>query len=360
MIYLLDVIYMYYNMPPQTPYNPYYGNSFYMDPQEYIKQNERKKLRKTSNGIGFYIMAYFLTMQTVAIVIALVFSSLNLDTSNPTAEYLLDIFLSVVASFIPGLIYLGASKFKISEAFKKTYVPIGLLLSLVFIGMALAMVSNVAAQMLDDNLSIFGLENSASMSNDQALNPLQTFLYIFAVSAVPAFAEEFAFRGIVMGRLRKYGNCFAIVTSAVMFGAMHGNTTQIVFAFILGLVFGFVDCVADSIIPSIIIHFLNNFYAVTFDVLKTNTNIDEKTYYIINLSVVVLFCVAGLISFLYLTGRNKNIFKLSSKDKSENEYSDLMTYKEKFKAFFLTPGVIISLVLFLITTVSFLIPGLNL
>ena len=178
MIYLLDVIYMYYNMPPQTPYNPYYGNSFYMDPQEYIKQNERKKLRKTSNGIGFYIMAYFLTMQTVAIVIALVFSSLNLDTSNPTAEYLLDIFLSVVASFIPGLIYLGASKFKISEAFKKTYVPIGLLLSLVFIGMALAMVSNVAAQMLDDNLSIFGLENSASMSNDQALNPLQTFLYI--------------------------------------------------------------------------------------------------------------------------------------------------------------------------------------
>ena len=337
MIYLLDVIYMYYNMPPQTPYNPYYGNSFYMDPQEYIKQNERKKLRKTSNGIGFYIMAYFLTMQTVAIVIALVFSSLNLDTSNPTAEYLLDIFLS-----------------------KKTYVPIGLLLSLVFIGMALAMVSNVAAQMLDDNLSIFGLENSASMSNDQALNPLQTFLYIFAVSAVPAFAEEFAFRGIVMGRLRKYGNCFAIVTSAVMFGAMHGNTTQIVFAFILGLVFGFVDCVADSIIPSIIIHFLNNFYAVTFDVLKTNTNIDEKTYYIINLSVVVLFCVAGLISFLYLTGRNKNIFKLSSKDKSENEYSDLMTYKEKFKAFFLTPGVIISLVLFLITTISFLIPGLNL
>lgn len=347
-----------YNMPPQVPYYPSYNN-FYMDPQEYIRKNERKRLKKTSNGLGFYILAYFLTMQTVAVVITLLFRNFNLDTSNPTAEYLLDIFLSVIASFIPGLIYLGASKYKISESFKKTFVPIGLLLSLVFIGMGMAMVSNVAAQMFDDNLSIFGLENSASMSNDQALDPFQTFLYLFAVSAVPAFAEEFAFRGIVMGRLRKYGNCFAIIASAVMFGAMHGNTTQIIFAFILGLVFGFVDCVADSIIPSVIIHFLNNFYAVSFDVLKSNTNIDDKTYYIINMSVVVLFCIAGLISFLYLISRDKSIFKLSSKDKSENEYSDLIPYKEKFKAFFFNPGIIISLVFFILTTVSFLIPGLN-
>ena len=227
-------MYYNYNMPPQAPYNQNYTNNFYMDPQEYAKQNERKRLKKTSNGLGFYINHF-----------------INLDVSEPTLQYLLDVFLSVIASFIPGLIYLGISGFRISDAYKKTYVPFTLLLSLVFIGMAMAMVANVAAQMLDDNLSVFGLQNSASMTNDQALDPLQTFLYIFSVSAVPALAEEFAFRGIVMGRLRKYGNCFAIVASAVMFGAMHGNTTQIVFAFILGLVFGFVDCVADSIIPSV-------------------------------------------------------------------------------------------------------------
>lgn len=349
-------MYYNYNMPPQAPYNQNYSNNFYMDPQEYAKQNERKRLKKTSNGLGFYIAAYFLTMAVVSVIIATLFHFINLDVSEPTLQYLLDVFLSVIASFIPGLIYLGISGFRISDAYKKTYVPFTLLLSLVFIGMAMAMVANVAAQMLDDNLSVFGLQNSASMTNDQALDPLQTFLYIFSVSAVPAFAEEFAFRGIVMGRLRKYGNCFAIVASAVMFGAMHGNTTQIVFAFILGLVFGFVDCVADSIIPSVIIHFLNNFYAVTFDVLRSNTSIDERTFYMINLAVVVLFCIGGFVSFIYLAKKDKSIFKLSSKDKSESEFADLLTYKEKFKSFFLTPGVIISLVMFLASTITFLLP----
>ena len=351
---------MYYNnMPPQIPYNQNYNNNFYMDPREYIKQNERRRLKKTSNGLGFLILFYFISMEAVAVIFSVIFSLTNLDTSNPTLEYLFDIFLSVIASLIPGLIYLGVSKFRISEAYKKTYVPFVLLLSLVFIGMAVAMIANAAAQMFDQNISIFGLKNSASLTNDQPLDVFQTFLYIFAISAVPAFAEEFVFRGIVMGRLRKYGNCFAIIASSVMFGAMHSNTTQIIFAFILGLAFGFIDVIADSIIPSVIVHFLNNFYAVSFDVLQSNTNIDDSTFYMINLAVVVLFCIAGIVSFFYLVSRDKSIFKLSSKDKSENEYSDLMTYKEKFKAFFLNPGIIISLILFIIMTVTFLIPGLN-
>ena len=347
---------MYNNAPFQASYNQYTGN-YSFNPKEIIKNEERRKLKKTSNGLGFFVFAYFLTMQITAVVVTVTFSLLNLDVTAPTLEYLLDIFLSVFASFIPGVIYLASSKFRIGEAFKKTYVPVTLLIPLIFIAMGLAMVANNAAQIFDNNISIFGLKNSASMTNDAVLNPFETFLYLFAVSAVPALAEEFAFRGILMGRLRKYGNCFAIVVSAVMFGAMHGNTTQIVFAFILGLVFGYIDVITDSILPSIIVHFINNFYAVTFDVLQSNTNIDDRTFYILNLGVVLLFCIAGLLSFIYLAKRDKSMFKISSKDKSPEENSDLISYKDKFKAFFFTPGVIISLILFISTTIGFLIPN---
>lgn len=343
-------------LPTQVPYNQNAGYN-YVDPTEYIRKIERRKLRKTSNGLGFYIMAYYLTMQIVGAVVISLLLLFGIDSTAPMVEYLLDIFLSVLASFIPGIIYLGASGFRLGETYKKTFVPITLLICLIFIGMGIAMVSNTAAQIMDENLSIFGLKNSLSMTNNSLLNPFEALLYIFAVSAVPALAEEFAFRGIVMGRLKKYGNCFAVVASAVVFGAMHGNTTQIVFAFILGLVFGFVNIIADSIIPSIIIHFLNNFYAVTFDVLKTNTSIDERTYFLINLSVVVIFCIGGLISFIYLVKKDKSIFKISSLNKSDDESSDVLTYKEKIKSFFLTPGVIISLSLFLITTIFYLIPN---
>lgn len=346
---------MYNYVPPQVPYYQNAGFN-YVDPTEQIRKNEIKKIKRTSNGLGFYVMGYYLTMQIVAIIVMVALSFFNLDASNPTVEYLLDIFLSVFAAFIPGIIYLAASRFRFGEAYKKTYVPFTLLICLVFIGMGLAMVSNVAAQLFDENLSIFGLQNSASMTNDSQLDPFQTILYLFAVSAVPAFAEEFAFRGILLGRLKKFGTCFAIIASSVMFGAMHGNTTQVVFAFILGLVFGFVDVVADSIVPSVIIHFLNNFYAVTFDVLKSNTSIDEHTFYLINLAVVVIFCIGGLFSFIYLAKKDKNIFKISSLDKSEDENADLLTYKEKIKSFFLTPGVIICLVMFTISVIAFLLP----
>ena len=352
----MDVMYMYNYLPPQPQYNQNAGFN-YVDPTEYIRKIERRKLKKTSNGLGFYIMAYYLTMQIVGVIVVTVLELFGVSPTEPTVEYLLDILLSVLAAFVPGIIYLAASGFKFGEAYKKTFVPITLLISLVFIGMGLAMVSNTAAQLMDENLSLFGLKNSVSMTNDSLLNPFQTILYMFAVSAVPAFAEEFAFRGIVMGRLKKYGKCFAVIASSVMFGAMHGNTTQIVFAFILGLVFGFVDMIADSILPSIIIHFINNFYAVTFDVLRSNTNIDEHTYYLINLVVVVIFCIGGLLSFIYLVKKDKSIFKFSSTEKSEEAEADLLTYKEKIKSFFLTPGVIISLSMFLILTIYFLLPN---
>lgn len=344
----------YYNPNYPQNYNPNFNRNY--DPIENIKYNAKRRIKKASNGLGFFIFGYFLTMEVLAVILMLSFEAFNIDTSIPLCEYLMDVFLSVAAAFIPGLIYLAASRYRLSDGFGKTHVKPTVLIPLSLMGMGLAMVANYAADLFDTNISIFGLQNSASISSDSALSWLEMLIYIVAVSAVPAFAEEFAFRGIVMGRLRRYGNSFAIIVSAVMFGAMHCNTTQIIFAFILGLVFGYIDCATDSIVPSIILHFLNNFYAVVFDVIQNNSNLDDNTYYLLNLGVVVMFCIAGLISFVYLAKCHKDIFKISSKEKSPDEYSDYLSLKEKVATFFKNPGVIISLVFFSIITIVYLLP----
>ena len=346
---------MYGNMPAQPQYYPAPGNAP-ADPLQGIKYNERRMIKKASNGVGFYLLAYFLLMQISAVIVYIVFDAANIKTKDPFFEYMFDIFLSVASPLIPALLYLLISRFRLGEAFKKTFVAPTVLIPLVFIGMGMALVSNVAAQIFDDNISLFGLQNTVSMTNEYSLNTIETVIYVIAVSVVPALAEEFAFRGIVMGRLKKYGNAFAIIASAVLFGAMHGNTTQVIFAFILGLIFGYIDCVTDSIIPSVIVHFVNNFYAVVFDVLETNTGISETGLLILQLAVVLIFCIGGLLSFIYLAGRDKSFFKLSSKDKSDDEYADLLTFKEKLKSFFFTPGVIIALVMFFLTVLINLIP----
>lgn len=337
--------------PPQRMVQPP------LDPREQLRRTERSKLWRSSMGLGFFVLAYFVTMNLIAIVLMVYFMlTENSYDLNPTAEYLLDIAASVGAVLLPGLIYLAITRRKFNTCFGKSHVSPTLLIPLALMGMGAAMVANYAANLFDANIGVFGLQNQVSMEADSALNPLQVILYVIAVSIVPAFAEEFGFRGILMGSLRRYGDAFAIVASAVMFGAMHGNTTQIIFAFILGLVFGYIDCITDSIIPSILVHFLNNFYAVLMDVFETNTNVDQQVLYLVYLGVVLLFCIGGVLSFIYLAKRDGKLFRLNAEDNNGYPYANVLTLKEKLKAFFVNPGVMIALSVFLTETVSNLIP----
>jgi membrane protease YdiL (CAAX protease family) len=239
-----------------------------------------------------------------------------------------------------------------SETIKTNYVRQKELWALVFVGMAVAMVANTVSDMVQTNFSFFGLQNSVSMS-EYVSSPLEIVLYIISTAIVPAFAEEFAFRGIFMGTLRKFGDTFAIITSAIVFGAMHGNIAQIPFAFILGLVFAYVDCKTNSILPSIIIHFLNNFYAVMLDILQSTEMFSDRIFMIIYFILIAVFCILGLISFFYLIKKDKNFFRIADKtiQNSESETTILLTLKEKMKAFFINPGVIFVLSVFIIETV---------
>lgn len=86
-------------------------------------------------------------------------------------------------------------------------------------------------------------------------NTISMFLYI---SFLGPITEELIFRGVVLRRLQKYGDCFAIVISAILFGAFHGNLAQGIFAAFIGLVLGYV-AIEYSIKWSILLHIINNF-----------------------------------------------------------------------------------------------------
>ena len=95
-----------------------------------------------------------------------------------------------------------------------------------------------------------------------------TFPFIMLCSAViPALVEEFAFRGAVLGTLRRFGDIPAIIVSSLMFSLMHGNFQQIPYTFCLALGLGFLRCVTDSIWPCVFCHFFNNMVALIQEML---------------------------------------------------------------------------------------------
>lgn len=80
------------------------------------------------------------------------------------------------------------------------------------------------------------------------------FLYICLGAPI---AEEILFRGLLLRSLKPYGKGFAIFTTAFLFGIFHGNLVQTPFAFLVGLILGYV-AVEYSIGWSMVLHMINN------------------------------------------------------------------------------------------------------
>ena len=102
-------------------------------------------------------------------------------------------------------------------------------------------------------------------------------IYVFLMAVCPALFEELLFRGLILGGLRDIGKHKAVMLSALIFMLMHGGPDQTVHQFILGIVLGYAFVYSGSLWITIIMHFLNNFVALTALYISSATGIVEAT-----------------------------------------------------------------------------------
>jgi hypothetical protein len=81
-----------------------------------------------------------------------------------------------------------------------------------------------------------------------------------AIVVVAPIVEELLFRGAMEGHMLQQGKSprMAIFLSALVFGIIHFNPAQSLFAFLLGLAFGWLYYRTGSVVPGIVGHMLNN------------------------------------------------------------------------------------------------------
>ena len=100
---------------------------------------------------------------------------------------------------------------------------------------------------------------------------------------------------------------FAVMVSSILFGVIHGNFQQMPFAFLVGLIMGFVTVKCESIWPAMLIHFYNNLSSVIFDYAFQGV---DGTIQSIIYSIYVCVCLfVGLVGVLLLKN-NADAFKL--------------------------------------------------
>lgn len=237
---------------------------------------------------------------------------------------ILNLSLGQIILFVPIVIYLLLWKFgkKNREEETRSYVKrlhfnkvkpstIAYVLIFIWLSMPLTTLINAISLLFVDNTIL-------SLTGYMTEVPFPVMLFFMAM--VPAFCEEVAFRGTVYGGYRKDGSKFwAVILSGLMFGLMHMNLNQATYAFVLGILLALLLEATDSILMTMLFHFIYNaqsccalylvesilpgFYSEASNMTLTNDNL----YAMICVYLVIAAITTPLaICLLYKIAKNEN------------------------------------------------------
>ena len=124
-------------------------------------------------------------------------------------------------------------------------------------GLGLMYLVNLATLAL---MGLVGLLRGQTVENpvdNMADYPLVLNLLLGCVIA--PVCEEYLFRGLLLNRLRPYGERFAVWASALCFGLFHGNFSQFFYACAIGVLFAGVVLKTGRLRQAMLLHALINF-----------------------------------------------------------------------------------------------------
>ena len=168
-------------------------------------------------------------------------------------------------------------------------------------------------------ISMLFVDNTVVSLSEYMLEiPFPIMMFLMAVT--PAFCEEIVFRGVVYGGYRRGGNKFwAVILSGFMFGIMHMNLNQALYAFAIGILLALLLEATDCIVTTMLFHFIYNsqscclmylaeammpgYYAEVANAAVSQ----EELYMMISVYVVIAaICTPLAICLLYKIAKNEN------------------------------------------------------
>jgi len=282
------------------------------------------------------------------------------------------VLFSIIFIYLPGIIYLLINKQPFKETLKLNKISfknIGFCLLLLLLMYPITGFCNLLT-------SIWFPNNIPSAMN--SIFSGSKLLFFFTLAIMPAIGEEFLMRGIILDGYKNINIHVAAIMNGFLFGILHLNPTQFLYAFMLGVVFSYLVIYTNSLFSSMLIHFLfNGFSALSFlflmnsnnSVTKQATDSAMKNLASIQHSYIFILIIYGILSILcafviYIVLRHlKKINRYEEKcsfkehtinlDENENvdEFASLNPRKSKLLAY--TPTFLSVIVFFVYIIISF-------
>lgn len=307
---------------------------------------EKVEIKGAAITVGIVLIVQLILILVLNLTIVIVHRVTNgaFPLYDPAILQVVQILFSIFAFTLPFVLIPKIRKYRISDLIEFKMPQKGTFLPFFLFGIGFCAFANVACSYASALFEGMGVEYEVDFGD----NPTGFFgfmLSFIATVITPALVEEFAFRGVVQGILKKYGTGFAIVTSSLLFGLMHGNFEQIPFAFLVGLGIGFAVEKCSSIWVGVAIHAFNNSISIFFEyILKSSAMVEN-----IVCSIIFLGCMlAGLAAFLLLGGKEKELLALEGEKLETKE-------AVKYKYFFLSAPIVAFTIVSLLEALTFFV-----
>lgn len=139
---------------------------------------------------------------------------------------------------------------------------------------------------------------------------ISLFTLVLTMAVIPALGEELFFRGIIFSDYECFGSVAACILCGLMFGIMHMDAQQFLYAFIMGAIFCFMVYKTNSVFASVLSHFTINATQVIYSklafwaLIKSGGTV-SSTPAVVSLNTLVSFFLVFLLTlpFLYIIAK---------------------------------------------------------
>ena len=342
-----------YQMPSYGPEDDEYtyvsGFGFVPTPPDVA---ERQSIRSRGNALGAAFLVYFLVLSFVPNVMMVFFSMIFSDVvitgdgvfvAHPAVYELLSMVITIIAYLFPFLlIYRFSVKEKCRDAFPLRVRSRGIALLSIPICLAVTVIAMEATQMLAALSSAIGVPMTEELSIVPPTDTAALVLFYLRMTLLPAVMEEMVFRGVIFQSLRKFSDPMALFISAGLFSLAHMSVVKIPYTFLMGLCIGYFVMKTNSLLTGMAIHFVNNAYVLTKQLIGSNMPAELLPIFqdISSIALIIL----GFVALLLLVNRYSGMFTLRPN-------SGYLRVYEQIRSFAAAPAMTITGVLLVMLTV---------
>lgn len=278
---------------------------------------------------------YFLSAVWV-VLIRILFSYLNL--SDNVSNWLFSFIVQVIGfGIIPMLLYRYWAKEKISCLVRaKTKVSASVIIIAVVLGFLLRHISIAVSSFWQNFIQLLGF-TSVNSSGTIYSSPEVFWLDLICTALFPAVFEEIVHRGLLQDALYEIeSDRSKIFIMAIMFGLMHQNINQVVYTFVGGLVMAYLAVKTGSLIPSMIVHFINNAFSVIYSYSYQNNglfNYYYQNFYNFLTSNVIDLVITRIVAVVLIYLLLEKVKRISAKNRKDSSLGRCGENKENIYNF---------------------------